>query len=269
MTHQHSQFSIVSFNSSEQASFVSSQYLRDEHSLVDNSILINRLGVAAVELAANLESFLFEVLPTAFDLTCSFNPEDAQRRAFLQERECRNDDTPKIYVSCLSSYNSGRLWGMWVDMSQEIDDVHQDIKDLLALSPVAHLDTCEDWRIDDYECFENVFLSPHESLERVSAIAHAVSEHGQPFTLYLDYSGEEDISAALDKFQERYCGCYESIEDYVYEYYSSTGMLQQIEQAGLNSYYIDFQAIARDWECSGDIIALKESGSTVHVFYNH
>ena len=238
--------SIISFESDYQAQVISTQYLRDEHSLVDNSILIGNLGIAAVKLAASLESFAVKFLPTSSDLACFLDSLQSQRNSFLARCECCDEDTPKIYVSCLSAYNSGRLWGMWIDATQDVEDIYTDIKEMLSLSPVAHIEPCEEWRIDDYECFEGVTVREYESIDRVSQIATAVEENGKAFALYLDYMGEDDIDKAVEQFQDRYRGCYESAEDYARDYYESTGMLERIEAAGLESFYIDFKKIAHN-----------------------
>ena len=45
-----------------------------------------------------------------------------------EERECLDLDIPRIYVSCLAAYNSGYLHGMWIDATQDPDDIYDDIE---------------------------------------------------------------------------------------------------------------------------------------------
>ena len=49
-----------------------------------------------------------------------------------EERECLDLDCPRIYVSCLAAYNSGYLHGMWIDATQDPDDIYDDIEWLLS-----------------------------------------------------------------------------------------------------------------------------------------
>lgn len=52
--------------------------------------------------------------------------------------------TPRIYVACLAAYNSGRLHGAWIDASQDVDDIWNELKQVLASSPVPD---AEEWAI--------------------------------------------------------------------------------------------------------------------------
>ena len=42
---------------------------------------------------------------------------------------------PRIYVACLAAYNNGYLHGEWIDANQDTDDLHAEIKKILASSP--------------------------------------------------------------------------------------------------------------------------------------
>jgi len=140
---------------------------------------------------------------------------------------------------------------------------------MLSTSPVADTEACEDWAIHDYQNFAGITLHEYESIDYVSALANAIEEHGQPFALYIDHLGFDDIEEAVTAFEDNYSGSFESIEDYAQDYYEQTGQLEAIENAGLNSFYINWKTIAHDWECSGDLIFLEESHNEIHVFYNH
>jgi antirestriction protein len=177
-------------------------------------------------------------------------------------------DTPHIYVACLSSYNSGRLHGRWIDAKQDSDEIREEIQQMLCTSPVADLEACEDFAIHDYQGFLGISLNEHENIDRVSALANAIEEHGQPFALYLDYLGFVDIAKAVRAFEDNYSGCFKSAQDYAQDYYEQTGQLATIQQLGLISY-INWDAISNDWQYSGDILCLEQSSDQIHVFYNH
>lgn len=179
------------------------------------------------------------------------------------------ESTPQIYVACLAAYNSGFLHGCFIDATQDPEDIRQEIQEMLVLSPVADTEACQDFAIHDYQNFAGIRLDEYESIEHVSALAQAQSEHGKPFAIYIDYLGIDDVEEAVAAFQDNYCGCFDSVEDYARDYYEQTGQLKAIEKAGLNSYYVNWASIAHDWECSGDLLFLNESHDQIHVFYNH
>ena len=178
-------------------------------------------------------------------------------------------DTPQIYVACLAAYNSGYLHGTFINATQAPEDIHKEIQLMLSCYPVADIEACEDWAIHDFKCFKNIQLKEYESIDYVSALAQAITEHDKPFALYVDYLGLDDIKQAVTDFPDNYCGCYESAEDYAQDFYEQTGQLEAIEKAGLDRHYINWKAIAHDWECNGDFLFLKESYNEIHVFYNH
>ena len=154
-------------------------------------------------------------------------------------------------------------------MTQDPENIREEIQQMLSTSPVSNVEACEDWAIHDYQNFAGITLHEFESIERVSALAQAIEEHGQPFAMYISYLGFDDVDRAISSFEDHYCGCFESVEDYAQDYYEQTGQLEAIEKAGLNSYYINWKAIAHDWQCNGDLLFLEESYNEIHVFYNH
>ena len=162
-----------------------------------------------------------------------------------QERECTDEITPKIYVACLSAYNNANLHGLWIDATQEPDDILDDIKWMLSWSPVRDSEYCEEWAIHDYERFEGIGISEYEDIETISKLAQAIEKHGAAYAAYYNYEGEE--YASEEDFEDRHIGEYESQEDFVYEMWKDCGKIRQLEDANIPTYYIDWKAIARDW----------------------
>ncbi|PMY01734.1 antirestriction protein ArdA, partial [Pseudomonas sp. MPR-R2A5] len=46
-------------------------------------------------------------------------------------------EQPRIYVACLAAYNNGILHGAWVEAAQEPWAIYDEVRDMLAASPVA------------------------------------------------------------------------------------------------------------------------------------
>ncbi|MEM1392732.1 MAG: antirestriction protein ArdA [Cyanobacteria bacterium P01_H01_bin.150] len=246
----------IIFNSVDDAVSVAEQLYNVER--IDNILIAQDIDLKALKLAARLvdiklPSFNF---PIVTELKCLLPfPE--------HERECIDDETPKIYVACLSAYNDSYLHGLWIDATQEPDDILDDIKWMLSWSPVIYTEPCEEWAIHDYECWEGIKLSEYEDIETVSELAQLLKEYGTAYAVYYQhygsyYSTEED-------FQNRYLGEYEDEEDFVYRMWESNGMIQQLEEINIPTFYIDWKAIARDWFIN-DYFSIKASHKETYIF---
>jgi antirestriction protein len=65
----------------------------------------------------------------------------------------------RIYVACLAAYNNGHLHGQWIDATQDSDSLHEEVRKILAASPIKN---AEEWAIHDNEGFGDccVFRPP-------------------------------------------------------------------------------------------------------------
>ena len=164
---------------------------------------------------------------------------------------------PRIYVACLAAYNSGFLHGAWIDAAQEPWSIYDDVKVMLAASPIGG---AEEWAIHDYEGFGGVRIEEYTGFDRVSALASFVVEHGEIGAALLDYySG--DLDEAQQAITDRYMGEHSSLADYVQELTEETTTIPQPLR-----YYIDYQAMARDAELNGELFGISTTYDVVHVF---
>ena len=76
-----------------------------------------------------------------------------------------NNETPSIYVACLSSYNEGVLHGCWIDATQGYDDIESKIRDMLSKSPCDGI--AEEWAIHDYENFCGLEFSEYIGIDEI------------------------------------------------------------------------------------------------------
>jgi antirestriction protein len=148
-----------------------------------------------------------------------------------------SNETPKIYVACLSAYNNGILHGKWIDVVQDVDAVWKDINQMLASSP---MDDAEEWAIHDYSGFEEVRIHEYESIDDVVALAQFIHEHGKLGAEVLaQYNNHiEDATHALE---ECYQGEFESEEDFAQSLFEDCYTIPDYLQN-----YIDYQKVARD-----------------------
>lgn len=123
---------------------------------------------------------------------------------------------PRIYAACLASYNSGRLFGAWIDCEgKDGDAIRREIDDMLAKSPCPNVmrrkcaecgayqtdstpyrensDFCgeccadfplpaefkpsaEEWAIHDFEGFAGLIKGEYPDLDEVAALAEVLAE---------------------------------------------------------------------------------------------
>jgi antirestriction protein len=172
----------------------------------------------------------------------------------------RATDSPRIYVACLASYNSGILHGAWIAADQDPDDIHAEIQSMLAKSrePVA-----EEWAIHDYEGFHGRCLAEYESIETVADIANMIAEHGPLGAELLAHCDSPE--AAREAVNDNYQGAFDSPAHWAEQLLEDSGDLAQIPER-LRGYF-DFESYARDAELSGDIFVI-EVDRHHHVFWS-
>ncbi len=171
---------------------------------------------------------------------------------------------PRIYVASLSDYNAGTLHGVWIDATQEPDDILAEVQAMLAESPTAKAEgsTAEEWAIHDHEGFEGLEIDEHATFEEVSELAQAIAEHGAAYAAYVDHVGHHYATPA--GFEDQYLGEYDSAEDYAEEYIDSTGALESMPES-LRDYF-DYEKFARDLNYGGDIHVVDNPSGGVWVF---
>ena len=150
-----------------------------------------------------------------------------------------------IYVADLAAYNNGKLHGVWIDATQDLDDIQAQINQMLAESPEGF---AEEYAIHDYEGFCGYPVSEYEGIELVHEIACFIEEHSDVGGELLNhFSG--DIDEAKKAIEENYCGCHSSLADYAQELTEQTTEIPQHL-----AFYIDYERMGRDMEMSGDIL---------------
>ena len=166
------------------------------------------------------------------------------------------NQTIQIYVACLAAYNNGHLHGKWIDANRPAWAIYDDIRDVLNTSPIVD---AEEWAIHDYEGFGAIFISEYEGIERVSELAGFIAEHGELGPELLSHF--DDIEQANAALEDGYHGSFASLADYVQELTEDTGQIPEHLR-----FYIDWDAMARDAEMSGDVFTVQTAHVEIHVF---
>ncbi|MEZ5813830.1 MAG: antirestriction protein ArdA [Alphaproteobacteria bacterium] len=166
----------------------------------------------------------------------------------------------RIYVADLAAYNNGKLHGVWINATDDLDDIWNQVNKMLAESPEGF---AEEYAIHDYEGFEGYALNEYEGLQSAHEIACFIEE-------YPDFGGEllnnfgGDLEEARTAAEENYCGCYKSLADFAEE------LTEESTQIPENlAYYIDYERMGRDIELNGDIFTIEAGYEEIYIFWNH
>lgn len=142
---------------------------------------------------------------------------------------------PEIYVADLAAYNDGKMHGAWIDATQDVEDIEEEIKKMLKESP---MENAEEWEIHDSEGFGDV-KTKKMSLDEISRLAKGIEEHGEAFAAF--FENTYDIDEAESEFEEAYEGEYSSEEDFAYELMNEIYDIPEFLKS-----YIDYEKVARD-----------------------
>ena len=156
---------------------------------------------------------------------------------------------PRIYVACLAAYNNGQLHGVWIDATDELDDIWAQINAMLDSSPVPG---AEEHAIHDYDGFFDLHLGQYESIEHLHRLAVGIAEHGRAFAVWASLLDRAEWDDSLDSFEDHFEGVYDSYEQFgeqVLELHGLDAELPQLDVPETIRDYIkvDTEALGRDW----------------------
>ena len=107
-----------------------------------------------------------------------------------------------IYIADLAAYNAGHLHGVWVDATDEPDDILDQINTMLKASPV---DDAEEYGIHDHGGFKGYSVNENEGIQATHDKALFIEAHGQVGADILDYLGD-DLDEAKTAIEDNYHG---------------------------------------------------------------
>jgi len=188
---------------------------------------------------------------------------------------------PRFYAACLASYNAGTLHGAWVDASDDVDAMQEEIDAMLRASPHPNVmvedpatgeevPSAEEYAIHDYDGLPSS-LGEHPGLDYIAAyveLLETAEDRDIPEDVVAELVEGSDLAGidrAKDAIDDDYQGKFDSLEDWAEYIEDETGGLSEVPERLRG--YIDFAAIGRDAEIGGDIRAIR-SGGSLYVFWN-
>lgn len=175
------------------------------------------------------------------------------------------NDTPRIYVACLASYNAGILHGEWVDLDGT-ETIEERISEILEASPE---EDAEEWAVHDHELCG--YLSEYPGIDTLNAIQDAFEKveakgiEWEAFGEFCAHRGDDIEADKVEMFSEAYAGTWDSLEDWCENFLEETGQLESVPEN--LRYYFDYAAFARDMAVN-DVFTIEHNGETL-VFWNH
>lgn len=168
-----------------------------------------------------------------------------------------DDSTLRIYVACLAAYNAGHLHGRWIDATQDADAIRGEIEAMLRVSPIP---LAEEFAIHDYEGFKGAKISHYTGIAEVADLAAFIEEHGKlGAELFQYFDGDMDEAAAA---LEDHAGQFKSLGHFAAE------LTEDSSDVPVHlALYIDYDAMGRDMELSGDIFTIQTGFECVDVFW--
>ncbi|MEE9355048.1 MAG: antirestriction protein ArdA [Methylococcaceae bacterium] len=166
----------------------------------------------------------------------------------------------RIYIADLAAYNNGKLHGVWINATDGLDDIQEQINQMLDESPEQD---AEEYAIHDYEGFNGYSLGEYEGIETAHEIACFIEECPAIGGELLSHFGGS-LEDARKAAEENYSGCYKSLAEYAEELTDNTAEVPENL-----AYYIDYERMGRDMELGGDIYTIETSFEEIHVFWSH
>lgn len=121
---------------------------------------------------------------------------------------------PEILVECTATHNAGDCHGVWIDSTQDAEDIAKEIQAMLKSSPHPN---AEEWFINDFDGFEEFDFSSNTALEDISTISNLVEEHGEAIAHFYDDAGTISLDSVGDAFKKAYVGEFNSFEEFAVE----------------------------------------------------
>lgn len=173
-----------------------------------------------------------------------------------------------IFLTHLGRYNEGtKKHGEWIDVTG--DETHSELIQKLAKKLNLSEDEFDgddfEYAIHDYEGFESLELSEHESLCDVIDYANFINENSDADVILAlkEEQGFDTIEEAVEFHENNYRGEFNDMEDMVYQDIEE-GLWGEIPERLMP--YLDTEKMARD--TSYDYVEVILNGKT-HIWFNH
>jgi len=164
------------------------------------------------------------------------------------------DGNPSVYCGTYRKYNEGSLFGLWLDLTK-----FADYDEFIDVCRQLHADEEDpELMFQDYECFPRSLYCEscmgEDTFDKIIEYANLSEDEQEAFDEYLCFHDFD-----IELFQERYCGKWDSKEDFAQHIIEECYDLDRM--MGDMACYFDYEAFARDL-----FIDDYDMGDDGHVF---
>jgi len=146
------------------------------------------------------------------------------------------NDSIRVYVGCLASYNNGQHHGEWIDLEEyALDDFYEKVDEILKNSPA---DNAEEWEIFATEGLPKNYCENIEEFYEVVEIKRDCDEN--VFNAAMNLAKSNSIYV-LKSYIDNFIGFYDSETDFAEEIFNDCEQCPDRLRP-----YIDFELYARD-----------------------
>ena len=159
----------------------------------------------------------------------------------IREHACDyTNGNPAVYCSTYSKYNDGCIDGAWLDLAS-----FDNYDEFIEVCRLLHRDEEDpELMFQDYENFPLDWYSEscmdEETFDKIKKYAEMDESRQEAFDDYMDTRSDDDF----DKFEEAYCGEWDSEEDFAQQLVDDCYNIDNM-MGNLSSYF-DYKAFARD-----------------------
>lgn len=146
--------------------------------------------------------------------------------------------TPQVWIGCLAAYNNGKLFGEWVDIPSDPEELREEIKRVLSKSPEP---MAEEWAFMDYSDVPSTF-GENPDLDKLCEYAELFNEYGDAIYAFIECFGVDDLSK--ETFEDAFRGSWDNFDDFAYD--EAELYLAEIEGNEFLKRYFDYESWSRD-----------------------
>ncbi len=173
----------------------------------------------------------------------------------------QDQDSPRVYVACLSAYNAGTLHGKWISViGKSGEEIQEEINEILKESPE---EDAEEWAIHDHE-FGNLINSEWPDLDTLGELAELLEEFGDAFECWGASLSSGEVPTK-EGFEEAYRGRWDTLSKYAEDFHYDCG---SIPKDFTLEYAIDWDVVAHNMTAGGEVWTADAKPYGVHVFEN-
>lgn len=151
----------------------------------------------------------------------------------------------RIYVGTYAKYNNGSIEGKWLDASD-----YSDYDEFLEACKELHSDEHDpEFMFQDYEgpdmFYSESGISP-ELWDYLEAIKDFDEDRIEALNIFMNNERMQFDSDTIEKFESAYRGQFDSERHFAEDEADQMGYYDAMDKAGINRYYFDEEAFARD-----------------------